>query len=158
MSKAIDIANNLINLSIDEASKNQPGYFMDFYKVNKLLYIAQEQMLEKYDCPLFDDDIYALSCGPYIYACEKIYDQNKLNPIRIKIDNVSELIPEKKDVLLEVLKKYGHNTRQQLGDATRNTSPYTKGENRNDLKITFSSIHFDENDKKKLKKYEKNDN
>lgn len=69
MCKVADVARVMVNHSIDYAyNKNDPRYYIDFYKLHKLLYYAQGYMLTHYKQYLFEEDIEARECGPYIPA------------------------------------------------------------------------------------------
>lgn len=67
MCKASDAAMAILKKSLTlVVEKNTDEYYMDFVKLHKLLFLAQCYMLALYEKPLFEENIYAHCCGPYI--------------------------------------------------------------------------------------------
>ncbi len=67
MCRPADIAITFVNMSIEEWKQSGNScYLMDFMKLHKLMYLGQCYMLARYNRPLFDGEITAHFCGPYI--------------------------------------------------------------------------------------------
>ena len=67
MHKTADVAMKMVNHSIELKKKyGNDAYYMDFVKLHKLMYLAQCAMLANYGRPLFEEQITAYGCGPYV--------------------------------------------------------------------------------------------
>ncbi len=125
MCRAIDVANTLINLSIERVEEtNDERYYVDFYKINKLLYIAQIRTIEQYKKLLFTEDIYARASGPCINELEPLFYKYRTEPIKEKVTDPVSIGQLREEILSEIIIDYGRFTRQDLGDATKATKPY----------------------------------
>ena len=125
MCRIADIAKYSISKAID--LKNILGdekYYMDFYKLNKLLYLAQGLMLKQYDKCLFKEDIYAYTCGPYIQELEFIFKDWEYEPITTKYPYEIELPQSIKEFLDNIIEKYGRYNKRELGITTKKQTPW----------------------------------
>lgn len=126
MCKAVGVAIVMINKSVDLAdAKKEKDYLLDFVKIHKLLYLAQCYMLYKYNKPLFDEEITAHYCGPYVdgISCFRAEYGNK------KIDNKVDFLPLPPDMteaIEIVLTKYGLMNADNLVKETKQTTAYVK--------------------------------
>lgn len=131
MCRAVDVAKFAISESIKLAD-NDERYYLDFYKINKILYLAQGVFLAKRSRTLFVDDIYAMSCGPYIKELEFIFKDWDFENITTKYEIDVFLPPEIEDAIKIAVKYLGKYDKQQLGLATKKQLPwkqsYLKGE------------------------------
>lgn len=125
MYSALDMAEIVIDLCIDK--KEETGnsrYCADFYKINKLLYIAQERTLCEVGEPLFQDTIYAKACGPYIESLGIIFLNYGNGEIKTRTYNDTDIGKVRKEILENVVNEFGIFDRSELGQATKATSPY----------------------------------
>ena len=101
MCKVADVAMTMVNRSIELAqSTGDENYYMDFVKLHKLLYLGQCAMLSTYDQLLFEEQISAHRCGPYVEGIHfvpgtqgfgKIIDYTReLEPYRAVEDEITE--------------------------------------------------------------------
>lgn len=101
MSKALNVAQNLVNLSIERAEETSDNsYLITFYKMHKLLYYAQGLSLIKNGRVLFDEDIHAYHCGPFIEELSDFLLTNVDNPAKEKFAT-----PKLSDEDMETLEK-----------------------------------------------------
>lgn len=127
---AIDAAIYISNKIIDIYNEGKKEYQVDFFKIHKLLYIAQGIMLSEYGYPLFKESIRAHKCGAYIEGLDNFYERVGTDNITEKIsdkysDIITELItPERKSVLDYVAHKYGRINRNDLISLTKKHSIY----------------------------------
>lgn len=127
MCKALDAAYAMINWSIDLAvQKNNPRYYMDYSKLNKLLYIAQCQMLATYNRPLFDEDVHAHWCGPRVDGIDLIPIRFGFNAITQKIPLDEFAIPSifRLSIIDWTLQRYGMMSIEELVEFTKATPAY----------------------------------
>lgn len=126
MCMAVDIAKYAISKSIENKNNEaDESCYLDFYKLNKLLYLSQCKMLERYNRKLFSDDIYAYRCGPYIRTLEFVFVDWEYNPID-KPYEVIKLPQSEVEIVDEILSIYGKKTRHELGEITKNHPPYVE--------------------------------
>lgn len=154
---ASDAAKEIINqciLRAENDDNNKERWYADFYKVHKLLYLAQERCLKEYKIPLFLDDIYARKCGPYINSLGFIYQLYKNDPITKKVTDGNELDLNRKQIIQSIVEDYGQFSRGELGRATKATKPYKNQEDKmfdNDgfevgAEIPRNLLQFDDED------------
>lgn len=131
MCRAVDVAKFAISESIKLAD-NDERYYLDFYKINKILYLAQGVFLAKENRTLFIDDIYAMSCGPYIKELEFIFKDWDFESITTKYEIDVYLPPEIEEAIKNAVIHLGKFDKQQLGLATKKQElwkeAYIKGE------------------------------
>ncbi len=125
MCKAADIAKLTISYGIEfKESMSDEKFLMDFYKVNKLLYLAQGCYLAKYGEKIFEEDIYAYPCGPYIKELEFIFNDWEYEPITKHYDFVFTIPSLIRDYLKNFILEYGIYDKQILGITTKKQSPW----------------------------------
>lgn len=142
MAKAIDAAiylSNKVN-ELKRINKNI-NYTIDYYKIHKMLYIAQGIMLAKYNKTLFDESIRTHIDGPNIDGLSIFYGMVGCQEIEQKIEEISilGLTPKRKLVLDYVAEKYGCQTRDTLIFNTKQHKPYLETFNTHTKSIAFSS-------------------
>lgn len=125
MCKVADAAKHMINSSIELVQQHQnQNYYINFYKLHKLLYFAQGYMLGHYNSHLFEEDIEAHSCGPFI---PKILDLAiGYNDILKKFDRI-EICPITEDrieAINHTLQVYGYWSKDELVNRSKQTAPY----------------------------------
>jgi len=128
MCRAIDAAKTLINLSIELAEQNNgdESYYIDIYKIHKLLYFAQKQMYEKYEKPMFVDNIERHYCGPLIDDLYNYWFGYDLIKSKIPKDSFFPVTPDRLDVLRDVLKKYHNVSVGKMVYDAKNDPDYNK--------------------------------
>lgn len=131
MCKARDVAVVMINKSIDLAKeKNDDRYFMDFVKLHKLLYLGQCFILSRYGMCLFEDNISAHRCGPYVDGIGFIPAEYGFEPLKKKITKSKSGIPflpisySRAETVDFILGKYGINTTDEVVLITKETKAY----------------------------------
>lgn len=137
--RARDVAYAFVNLFKDEDEG------ITNLKLQKLLYFAQGFSYQRFDLPLFDDDIEAWDNGPVVYEVYKRYQSCGSEPIRV-YESVS-LSPENERLILDVAREYGQYTSTKLvGMTHRDGSPwrkiYSHGEMRNVIPKKLIEDHF----------------
>lgn len=125
MCKVADAAKHMINRSIELAQQERnQNYFVNFYKLHKLLYYAQGYMLVHNNTHLFEEEIEAHSCGPFI---PKILDLSiGYNDILTKFDTI-EICPITEDrieAINHTLQKYGYWSKDELVNKSKQSTPY----------------------------------
>lgn len=126
MALAVDAAIYLTNIMIDKDIDN-----INYFKLHKLLYLAQGVMLAKYNKRLFREDIVVNSDGPkvssycmgeYLGGLDRIYEHYSINNIETKIDDLIStlLTSERKEILNFVADKWGYYDRDDLILLTKN--------------------------------------
>lgn len=150
MCRVADVAKQAIYESlILESTNNDKSFLLDFYKLNKLLYIAQGVMLARYDAPMFQETIYAYKCGPYIEELEFVFFDWNFELIEKNYEDNIELPPHVESVLLEVLCKYGKYNKQELGLITKNQRPWKEAfldsDNKHAISLDSIKQYFSEN-------------
>lgn len=67
MCMVADAAMTMVNKAIDLAEKTgDRSYYLDYIAVHKLLFLCQHKMLHDFGVPMFEEEIHARNCGPYI--------------------------------------------------------------------------------------------
>lgn len=121
------MATHAIHQSIElRDNSGDDRYYLDFYKLNKLLYLAQGKMLAEKDCTLFKEDIYAYTCGPYIKELEFVFKEWEFAPITKPYQQEFVLPASVADFVNKFFKEYGKYDKQELGIATKNQEPWKK--------------------------------
>lgn len=131
MCMARDVAVVMINKSIDLAEeKNDDRYFMDFVKLHKLLYLGQCFILSRYGMRLFEDDISAHRCGPYVDGIGFIPAEYGFEALKKKIAKSKSGMPflpisySRAETVDFILGKYGTNTTDEVVLITKETKAY----------------------------------
>ena len=146
MRKAIDIANYLLELfKFDEDGLTN-------LKLNKLLYYVQGCSYQRFNRPLFEDEIEAWNYGPVIpnvYKTFKPCGSNRIQPPGISVD----LDDDEINLLLDVAREYGQYSGSGLVTMThRNGSPwhqvYKDGERNTIIPKNLIKTYFQNNEKK----------
>ena len=139
MCMARDVAVAMVNKSIDLATaKNDNRYLMDFVKLHKLLYLGQCFILSRYDMCLFEDDISAHRCGPYVDGIGFIpaeYGFGALKEKIIKSKNGVVYLPisySRTETVDLILEKYGTKTTDEIVEISKGTKAYHAYEGRYD--------------------------
>ncbi len=118
-----EVARYFIVKSIDLAeSTGNEKYYCDWYKLHKLMYYAQREMLSRYDECLFDGIIRAHDCGPMIDGIDYIVLLYDFIPIRNKRPGDDRFLrcisfifnDEQLSVLNKILRKYGKFDRDEI--------------------------------------------
>lgn len=151
MCRANDVAGVMIKESIKlRDSLQDDRYYLDFYKLNKLMYIAQGISLSRTKRIIFNDDILAYKCGPYIKALEYVFLDWGFDPISEEYQDTITLPPDIKDILVEIIKEYGVYDRHTLGLLTKSQNPwkehYVSDEEAQVIPVSDICKHFLEND------------
>lgn len=151
MCRAIDVAEVMIEESINLREKyNDDRYYLDFYKLNKLMYIAQGVALSKKSRTIFVDDIFAYKCGPYIKELEYVFFDWGFNPISKKYNVEIVLPPDIREILVKVLEDFGMHDRHILGLLAKSQKPwkdyFESDENAQIIPVPAIEEHFSNND------------
>ncbi len=125
MCRVADIAKYSISKAIELRNIfGDEKYYMDFYKLNKVLYLAQGLMLKQSGKGLFKEDIYAYTCGPYIRELEFVFKDWEYELITTRYPQEIELPPSLKLFLDEIIEKYGRYNKRELGITTKKQTPW----------------------------------
>jgi uncharacterized phage-associated protein len=96
-------------------------------KVQKLLYYAQSLNLALYDEPLFEEEIQAWRHGPVCPPAYKFYSDFEAKQLPIpRKESLSQLPPEKQELLEEIWGCFGHYHAYQLSDMAHEELPWKK--------------------------------
>ncbi len=126
MSKALNVAQNLVNLSIERAEETSDNsYLITFYKMHKLLYYAQGLSLIENGRVLFDEDIHAYRCGPFIEELSDFLLTNIDNPVTKKFETAI-LSKDDMSILEKVILFRGQLDGRALGIETKNRDAWKK--------------------------------
>lgn len=120
--RAIDTANLFIELLKDNKDTTN-------LKLNKLLYFAQLASFERFDEPLFDENIEAWDYGPVVQIIYHTFKRNGADPITDTSANVdfSRINKEKLLLVIDVARKYGSYSADLLVDVSHQPgSPWEK--------------------------------
>lgn len=127
MCKVADAAKIMVNLAIDQVTKTgNENYYADFYKLHKLLFYSQWYMLSKNHIQLFDDEIEAHTCGPFIPKLLEL-DMGGYGPIQTKYDE-SEYFPitiDRIQAMEFIITEFGKKTKDELVSASKKSKLYT---------------------------------
>lgn len=131
MCMARDVAVAMINRSISLAEeKNDRRYLMDFVKLHKLLYLGQCYILSQYDMCLFEDEISAHHCGPYVEGIGFVPAEHGFGLLESKIEKIENGIPflpisyTRSETVDFVLKKFGTKTTDEVVEIAKETVAY----------------------------------
>lgn len=125
MCRVIDVATYAISQAIDFRNiDSDDRYYMDFYKLNKLLYLAQGKMLAQENRTLFKEDIYAYTCGPYIKELEFVFKKWEYELITEPYTQEIPLPLSISTFISGFIKEYGKYNKQVLGIATKRQKPW----------------------------------
>ena len=89
------------------------GYKINTSKLMKLLYYMQKLHIERYDEPMFTNEIIAWSTGPCIPDVRKFFYYGMLG-FNEKVKNLITLMDSHRDVANIILKEYGALTPTEL--------------------------------------------
>jgi uncharacterized phage-associated protein len=96
-------------------------------KVQKLLYYSQSLHLALYDEPLFEEEIQAWRYGPVCPHAYRFYSDFEAQQLPIpRKEALSELLPDKKELLEEVWQYFGGYHAYRLSDMTHVEFPWKK--------------------------------
>lgn len=101
MCKAILVSEAIINECIDKK------YPLNTSKLQKILYFMQKECLERYNVPVFDEDIIAWECGPAIKEVNDYFVLGRLG-FENKVNQSIILRDLHQKCLDSVLDKYGY--------------------------------------------------
>lgn len=127
MCKVADIAMMMINKSIHMAKQaGDDRYLMDFEKLHKLLYLGQCCMMSQYGRTLFEEDITAHRCGPYVDDMDFIPAKCGFGPISIPFPASDFVVPAASclAVIDWVLETFGVWSTTDIIRYTISTPPY----------------------------------
>ena len=129
MCKVMDAAMIMVNKSIKMAEeKKDTNYLLDYVAVHKLLFLCQHKMLNKYGNPMFDEEIYAHECGPYVNGLTFLLLEKGSGPIREPFDE-KDIVPTTyiRQVVMEaVLDVYGGRSTEEIVRAAKNSKLYAE--------------------------------
>ena len=134
MCKVKDVALAVLQKSIDLArTKADIRYRMDSVKLHKMLYLGQCMVLSKYNMVLFQEQIYAHHCGPYIedeldfIAADYGFDPIKTMETKDGSTPLVLPLPHLRNEVVDLLlDKFGQYSTQEIVDFAKNTSAYSK--------------------------------
>lgn len=133
--RTIDVINEIINQSIEYKNiYNDESFYTSFYSINKLIYFAQNEMLNKYNVPLIDDAIIADKTGPFIEKTMILFSKYNFDKITEKQEIELILPPRVKTVINDVIKKYGRLTDQEIGVLVKYEKPWLDAMNNKENK------------------------
>lgn len=96
-------------------------------KVQKLLYYAQSLNLALYDEPLFEEEIQAWRYGPVCPSAYRFYSDFEAKQLPIpRKESLSQLPPEKQELLEEIWGCFGHYQAYQLSNMAHEELPWKK--------------------------------
>jgi len=96
-------------------------------KVQKLLYYAQSLNLALYDEPLFEEEIQAWRYGPVCPPAYRFYSDFEAKQLPIpRKESLSQLPPEKQELLEEIWECFGHYHAYQLSNMAHEELPWKK--------------------------------
>ena len=125
--KVADVAMTMVNRSIELAqSTGDENYYMDFVKLHKLLYLGQCAMLSTYDQLLFEEQISAHRCGPYVEGIHFVPGTRGFGKITVPFRESEFVFPSywRQEIIDQVLKSFGTFSTEELIDYTRELEPY----------------------------------
>jgi len=141
MVKAVDVANFFVDLALDMDEE-----FITNLKVNKLVYLAQAEYLQKFNKVLFEEKIYAWTYGPVINEVYQTFKPCGNSPIRSTFGEYSNEIFESDelDVLIHVALKYMCYTPSALVNIThRENGPWSHAEVSSEISIdVIKKYHY----------------
>lgn len=118
MYSLISCVGYLINKSIDVAEESKdPRYYADYYKLHKMLFYAQGEVLAEHDMPLFNEEIFAHECGPLVDNIDFLtlsYGFNKMTRYLGGGKLETPLLKMFTDILDEIVIRYGQLDRNEL--------------------------------------------
>ena len=104
---ALVIGTVIINECLDK------GYTINTSKLMKLLYYMQKLHIERYDAPMFTNDIIACKTGPCIPDVRKFFYYGRLG-FNEKVKQLITLMDSHRDVASIILKEYGELTPMEI--------------------------------------------
>lgn len=131
MCMARDVAVAMINRSIYLAEeKKDERYLMDFVKLHKLMYLGQCYILSQYGMSLFEDEISAHRCGPYVDGIGFVPAEHGFGLITQKIEKIENGIPflpisyTRAETVDFILESYGTKSTDEIVEITKGTKAY----------------------------------
>lgn len=127
MCLAADVAMTMVNKSIELAkTKSDSRYYVNSVKLHKLLYLGQYCMLKHYGKPLFEDEITAHYCGPYVEGIQSIPGKRGFGLITEPFSEKEFAPPSiiRLETIDRVLEKYGWYSLNEIIETVKATKPY----------------------------------
>lgn len=124
MCKVADAAKTMINYSIDIAEAKGNEYLLDFYKLHKLLYYAQGYTLVHYNKQLFEENIEAHSCGPYITELHRLPINFDVITVKFPESDICPITEDRKAAIRYVIERFGNMSKAELTTQSKRSSPY----------------------------------
>lgn len=125
MCKVADAAKVMINYSIEVAARNQDNqYLLNFYKLHKLLYLAQGYMLVHYNKQLFEEDIEAHTCGPYIPELHRLPINFDVITEKFLDSEICPITEDRKLAIKYVIERFGSKSKDELTSLSKGSAPY----------------------------------
>lgn len=125
MCKVRDAAMHMVNASVDLAHLDEQ-YYIDFYKLHKLMYYAQGYMITKYHRKLFVESIEAHSCGPFIPALLSLHTGFNRITAKYPENEIFPLTGTRIEAINYVLERYGNLSTDELIHLSKDTNPYKR--------------------------------
>lgn len=128
MCKVADAAMTMANNAIALANEKGASYYADFYKLHKLLYYAQGYTLTHYNKKLFEEDIEAHSCGPFIPVLLTLPIIDGFGPIKTLFpeDEICPLTDDRNQAIIHTLRIYGGKAKEELVNQSKVDDLYLK--------------------------------
>jgi len=115
------VANHII-ICINKLAELHPDedYVVDYYKLNKLMYLAQIKAWRELGEGLFDDElIEEKSCGAVIDGLEVYFHKNKFRPIETPIGITLPVSDEEEQLIQRICQIYGNEDKAVLANKTK---------------------------------------
>ena len=122
-----DICTYIVNKSIEYRNiYNDDSFYTTFYSVNKLMYYAHCEYLKQMGSPLIRDEepIFSDTTGPFFDATLFLFGNYNYSVITDEQDQELPLFLYQKEIVNEVIKKYGRLTDQEIGILVKQEKPY----------------------------------
>lgn len=127
MCKVADAAMTMVNHSIDLARQTGDElFYIDFYKLHKLLYYAQGYMLTHDNKQLFEEDVEAHACGPFIPELLSLPISYSAILDKFPDEKVCPLTIDRLRAIDHTLRVYGKKTKDELVNQSKNDYIYRK--------------------------------
>lgn len=129
MCMAKDAAMVMVNNAIAMAKeKDDPRYFLTAIRLHKMLYLAQGYMLTVHGVTLFEDEIEAHRCGPYVSTVQFVAVEKGFDAIRepFNRNEYVDLSFRRAAAINTVIERYGSCDLGKLAYVTMNTEPYLR--------------------------------
>ena len=127
MCLASDVAMTMVNRSIEMAkTRSNNQYYLDSVKLHKLLFLGQYYMLKHYGRPLFEEEITAHYCGPYVNGIQVIPGTKGFAQIKDPFSEREFVYPSviRMNIIDRILEKYGQCSAEAIIEIAKETKPY----------------------------------